>query len=113
MSKDFKREDGHKHKRTSTDTWRNPTGTHSDIRREVKGAAPKPKAGRRTDKDVRGKHPSGYDEVLVNRPVEVEEVDSETEAIRIAAKVGGKKREQIIEKADENDVKVLNGDTDE
>ncbi|WP_414836552.1 50S ribosomal protein L32e [Candidatus Nanohalococcus occultus] len=112
--KDFKREDAHKHKRVSSGSWRSPNGTHSDIRREVKGAAPKPKAGRRTDKDVRGKHPSGYDEVLVNRPVELEDIDPETEAVRVSGTVGGKKKAQILEKADELELKVLNrGDTDE
>lgn len=113
MSKDFKREDTHKHKRTQSGSWRKPRGTHSDIRRKVKGAAPMPKAGRRTAKEVRGKHPSGYEEVLVNRPIELEDVDPETEAVRVAGTVGGKKKEQILEKAEENEIKVLNGDTDE
>ncbi|EHK01210.1 hypothetical protein HRED_09367 [Candidatus Haloredivivus sp. G17] len=37
----------------------------------------------------------------------------EEEAARIGSTVGGRKREMILEKAEELDVKVLNGDTDE
>ncbi|MFB6245235.1 MAG: 50S ribosomal protein L32e [Candidatus Nanohaloarchaea archaeon] len=110
MSKDFKREDSHKKKQTP-DSWRSPTGKHSDVRLEKKGAAPKPKAGRRKDSEVRGLHPSGYDEVLVNRPEDLEEIE-EGEAAMIASKVGGRKRSMIMEKADEMDIKVLNGDTE-
>jgi len=107
MSKKFKREDSHKKKQTP-DSWRSPNGRHSRIRLEKKGAPAKPKAGYRTDKEVRGKHPSGYEEVIVNNTDELEELDPETEAARIGGTVGGRKREQIIEKADENEVHVLN-----
>lgn len=105
--KDFKRQDSHKKKQTP-DSWRSPKGTHSRVRLEKKGAGSKPKAGYRTRKEDRGKHPSGYREVQVHNASDLEKVDPETEAARIASKVGGKKREKIIEKADEEDIKVLN-----
>lgn len=107
MSKDFKREGSHKKKR-NPETWKRPKGRHSRVRLEKNGAPATPKVGYRTPKKVRGKHPSGFDEVIVNNSSDLEEIDSETEAVKIASKVGGKKREQIIEKADENDIKVLN-----
>lgn len=107
MSDDFKRQDAHK-KDQNPDSWRNPEGKHSRVRLEKKGAAPKPKPGYRTDKDIRGKHPSGYEEVMVSNTGDLEEIDSETEAARIRSGVGGKKREQILEEADENDIHVLN-----
>lgn len=105
--KKFKREGSHK-KKGYPDSWKKPEGKHSKVRLERKGAAPKPKAGYRTDKEIRGKHPSGYDEVLVHNTGDLEELDPETEAARIASKVGGKKREKIIEAADEEDIHVLN-----
>ncbi len=107
MSDDFKRQNSHKHKRVP-DSWRRPRGTHSPRRKEEKHAAPVPKPGYRTPADERGKHPSGYDEVLVHTPAELEDVDPETEAVRIGSSVGGRKREQIRETAEEHDIKLLN-----
>jgi large subunit ribosomal protein L32e len=107
MSDDFNREDGHKRKRVNAQNWRNPEGKHSRIRLEKKSAPNKPKVGYRTSKESRGKHPSGFDEVLVHRPEDLDELE-EGEAARIGSTVGGRKREQILEKADDEDVKVLN-----
>lgn len=113
MSKKFKRQDSQK-KKSIPDSWRSPEGHHSNVRLEKKGAKPRPKTGYRTDKEVRGLHPSGYEEVMVHRPEDLEEIDNESEAARIASKVGGRKRNAILEKADENDIKVLNrGDEDD
>jgi large subunit ribosomal protein L32e len=44
----------------------------------------------------------------VHNTSDLEQVDPETEAARIASKVGGKKTEQIVEKADQEEIKVLN-----
>ncbi|MFB6203215.1 MAG: 50S ribosomal protein L32e [Candidatus Nanohaloarchaea archaeon] len=106
MSDDFKREDSDKHNRVDTN-WKNPEGKHSKIRLERNGAPAKPKIGYRTEKQSRGKHPSGYEEVMVHNPDDLDEV-GEGEAARIGSTVGDRKREQIIEKADEEDIKVLN-----
>jgi large subunit ribosomal protein L32e len=107
----FDRQDNHK-KKSVPESWRKPQGHHSRSRLKKKGAAPMPQAGFRTDKDHRGKHPSGYEEVLVHNTSDLEELE-EGEAARIGSTVGGRKREQIIEKADEKDIKVLNrGDSE-
>lgn len=105
MSK-FKRQGNHKKKEVPS-SWKKPRGHHSNVRLKKKSAAPMPNAGYRTAKKVRGLHPSGYEEVLVHNTSDLEELE-EGEAARIASKVGGRKREQIIEKADEEDIKVLN-----
>jgi large subunit ribosomal protein L32e len=105
---DFKRQMKHKHSKLKNKSWRNPVGKHSKVRLEKKHAAPKPKIGYRTPKSIRGKHPSGYDEVLVHNTDDLEELNPEAEAARIASKVGGRKKADIIEKADEDDIKVLN-----
>jgi large subunit ribosomal protein L32e len=109
MSKDkeFSRNDSHK-KKSIPNSWRKPKGTHNKARLNKKEAPNTPNPGYRTRKAVRGKHPSGYEEVIVNNVSELEEIDSDGEAARIASKVGGKKREKIIEKADEEDIHVLN-----
>lgn len=102
----FKRQDSHKIK-SAPESWRRPTGSHSNSRLKKKGAAPGPNAGYRKDKRFRGLHPSGFEEVLVHNVDDVESLDDD-QAARIASGVGGRKREAIVEKADENEVKVLN-----
>ena len=104
---DFERQDNHK-KRQTPDSWKKPVGKHSRVRLKKKGAAPMPNPGYRTEKAVRGKHPSGYEDVLVHNTDDLDELDPETEAARIGSNVGGKKREKIIEKADEEEIHVLN-----
>jgi large subunit ribosomal protein L32e len=110
--KKFKRENSHK-KAQTPESWRRPKGGHSRIRLEVNGAPAKPKAGYRTDKEIRGLHPSGFEEVMVHNTDDLEDIDPETEAARIGSTVGGRKRAEIIEKADEEEIKVLNGATEE
>lgn len=111
--KGFRRSDSHK-KKSIPNSWRRPRGTHNKARLQKKEAPNTPKAGYRTSRKVRGKHPSGYDEVLVNNTADLKDIDPETEAARIASKVGGRKREKILEEADEQGIKVLNaGDRDE
>lgn len=94
-------------KKKINDRWRSPKGTDSKIRKEIKGVGKKPKPGYRTPKDKRGLHPSGYEEVLVHNLKELGAVE-ENEAVRIASKVGLRKKKRIIEKAIERDLKVLN-----
>lgn len=105
--KKFNREGQHK-KKSVPGSWRKPRGKHSNARLKKKHAANMPNTGHRTDKEIRGLHPSGYEEVLVHNTDDLEELDEETEAARIASKVGGQKRETILEKAEELDIKILN-----
>lgn len=102
-----KRQNTHKNKRIKK-SWRKPRGRHSKQRLKLKSAPQMPEAGLRTSKDIRGKHPSGYEDVLVHRPEDLEELDPETDAARISSKVGEKKKEMIVEKAEELEIKVLN-----
>ncbi|WP_254761649.1 50S ribosomal protein L32e [Natrinema marinum] len=103
----FNRQDYHKKKRTP-ESWRRPRGTLSKQRRGVKGKGPKVQAGYRTPTAVRGKHPSGFEEVYVENLDDLEGVDGDREAVRIASAVGARKRERIEEQAEEQGVRVLN-----
>ncbi len=105
--KEFKRQGSSRHKRVG-DSWRKPRGVDSKMRKEKSGKPPLVKIGYRKPKSERGIHPSGYHEVLVHNPQEAEEVDPETQAIRIASTVGERKREEILEVAVEQNIKVLN-----
>ncbi|MFU8867631.1 50S ribosomal protein L32e [Natronococcus sp.] len=103
----FNRQDYHKKKRTP-ESWRRPRGQLSKQRRGIKGKGPKVQAGYRTPESVRGKHPSGFDEVYVENTDDLEGVDGDTEAVRISSSVGARKRERIEEQAEEQGVRVLN-----
>ncbi|WP_424017973.1 50S ribosomal protein L32e [Halorientalis pallida] len=103
----FNRQDYHKKKRVPT-SWRRPRGQLSKQRRGIKGKGDTVEAGFRTPKAVRGKHPSGFEEVRVHNVDDLEGVDGDREAVRIASKVGARKRERIEEEAEDRGVRVLN-----
>lgn len=103
----FKRE-GVDKKVTIKDSWRRPRGLHSKQRklRKAKGAHPDPGYG--SPLAVRGMHPCGLREVRVCNLNDLEGVDAATQAIRIGATVGRKKREVIQNKAAEAKIRILN-----
>ncbi|AEH35651.1 50S ribosomal protein L32e [Halopiger xanaduensis] len=103
----FKRQDYHMKKRTP-ESWRRPRGQLSKQRKGIKGKGPKVQAGFRTPEAVRGKHPSGFEEVYVENVDDLEGVDGDREAVRIASSVGARKRERIEEVAEDEDIRVLN-----
>lgn len=107
---DFVRQQAELYKRLPKN-WRKPRGIHSKMRKGRSCKRPSAKIGYGTAKKVRGLHPSGFKEVLVHTPDQVDDVDPDTEAIRIAGTVGGRKRRTIIERADEMDIRVLNRGT--
>jgi len=90
------------------DKWRRPRGRHSKQRRHYKYRPPLPRIGYGTPKKVRGLHPSGFRERMVYNVRDLEGIDPEKEAVRIGGTVGRKKREEIIAKADEMGIRVLN-----
>lgn len=88
--------------------WRRPRGKDSKMRRGMSGKPAMPSIGYRLPKSVRGTHPSGLIEVLVNTPRDLEGFDAGKQAARIASGVGRRKREQILARAREHGIKVLN-----
>jgi len=88
--------------------WRRPKGIDSKLRLKKKGKARSPSIGWGSPRLVRGLHPSGYEEVLVHNVKELEAVDASRQAVRIAASVGSRKREAIVARAKELEIKVLN-----
>lgn len=105
---EFKRVDYHRHKKLRRSSWRRPRGIHNKTRKRKKGKFLSPKIGYGNAAKFRGLHPSGYREVLVHNPAELEGIDAEREAVRIAAGVGKRKRLAIVEKAKELKIRVLN-----
>jgi large subunit ribosomal protein L32e len=103
----FKR-DGFGKKRQLSDSWRKPRGQHNKQReqKKAKGALPKPGFG--SPVAVRGMHPSGFFEVLVTSLKELEGLDPKTQAVRLGATVGTRKRVIIQDQAVAQGLKVLN-----
>jgi large subunit ribosomal protein L32e len=104
----FLRQDWHSLKRLKRVKWRKTKGSQSKMRRGEKGKAAMPHVGYRTDKKTRSLHPSGFREVIVHNLSELQGIDTKKEAARIASKVGKKKRKEILEKAKELKIKILN-----
>lgn len=106
----FKR-DGYGKKRQLSDSWRKPRGQHNKQReqKKAKGAMPKPGFG--SPVAVRGMHPSGFFEVLVATVKELEGLDPKTQAVRISAAVGDRKRVALQDAALAAGLKVLNART--
>ncbi|SEH53325.1 LSU ribosomal protein L32E [Halopenitus malekzadehii] len=103
----FNRQDYHKKKRVPT-SWRKPRGALSKQRRGMKGKGDTVEAGFRSPTAARGLHPSGFEEVRVHNTDDLEGVDGDTQAVRIAGSVGARKRERIEEIAEQEEIRVLN-----
>ena len=88
--------------------WRRPRGIQSKARRNYKYRTSNVSKGFRGPKLVRGRHPSGFEEVLVHNPGDLEGLDPKRQAIRIGHTVGTRKRIAIKEKADDIGLRILN-----
>ena len=104
---DFKRQEWFRYRRLDT-SYRRPKGLHSKARKHLRYRPPIPRIGYRTQAEIRGLHPSGFREVMVYRPKDLESMDPGKEAARIGSTVGGRKRENIIELADKRGIRILN-----
>jgi large subunit ribosomal protein L32e len=89
-------------------SWRKPRGLDNKIRRKIKGWPPGPSMGYKGPKIARFLHPSGYEEVIVYNVADLANVDVNSQAVRIGHTVGKRKRTDIIAKAKELNLKILN-----
>lgn len=103
----FLRQEWYRYKRLGM-KWRKPRGEHSKLRRYLKYRINNPSTGFRGPKVARGLHPSGFREVLVHNPRDLEGVNPKTQAVRIAHGVGWRKRTEIQKSADEKGIRILN-----
>ena len=101
----FVRQDAHKHLKLGT-AWRARKGRHNKYRVRRKGSNPSPSYG--SPSIVRGLHASGRKEVMIYKVSDIDSVDKDTEAARISASVGLKKRIDIIKHAEKKKIRVLN-----
>ena len=103
----FRRVESWRYKRVK-DPWRKARGIDSRTRIKSKSGVKSPSVGYRGPKKVRGLHPSGYEEVRVSNLKDLEDLNHKKHAIKISAKLGAKKRLELIENAQNRNFKILN-----
>jgi len=88
--------------------WRMPRGRHSKLKMHKKSKGFMPNTGYGSPVEVRGFHPSGFEEVLIYNSNDLTKINPTNQACRIASTVGKKKRLDIMKKSEELKIKVLN-----
>jgi len=88
--------------------WRKPRGDDSKIKRKLAGHVAMPSPGYRSPSVVRGLHPSGYPSVVVHNLNELLKV-APGYAVYLSSGLGRKKKEELIARAEELKLKLLNG----
>ncbi|MFX0056766.1 MAG: 50S ribosomal protein L32e [Candidatus Hodarchaeota archaeon] len=103
----FKRVESWRLKRVK-DSWRKARGIDSKTRKKTKSGVKSPTVGYRNPKKVRGLHPSGYEEVRIFTKSDLIGLSNKKHAIKIAGKLGAKKRINLIDYVQNRGFKVLN-----
>lgn len=88
--------------------WRKPKGVHSKMRHHFKGKRKSPSPGYGSPLKVKGFDKSGLIPLIVNNVNQLP--DSKDYGIVIASSVGMKKKMEIIDKAEQLGLKILNFD---
>ena len=90
------------------ENWRKPKGKDNKMRKQKAGVPPLVKIGYRGPRASRGLHPSGYTDNLIHNVAELMKLDPKKDAARLGHTVGRRKRIEIMAKASERGIKVLN-----
>jgi large subunit ribosomal protein L32e len=111
MKRKFLRQDITRHSklgkgRKKLQKWRRPKGRHSKMRRKRFSYPKSPSIGYKTPKSKAGKIMNLIPK-LVHNIKELENANSKTDIV-IIAKIGARKKLDIIKKADEMKIKIFN-----
>ena len=104
----FRRQEWFRYHRLSRTGWRKPKGLQSKQRLNMKYRTPMARVGYGKISSVRGLHSSGFEDILVNNPNDLDGLDPERQAVRVSASVGNRKRAKIHDRADDLGLRVLN-----
>jgi len=96
----FRRTDSHKKAKIS-DSWRQPRGRHSPVRKRRKGYLKRLSVGYGAPRLARGLNPQGIKEVHVYNLKDLNKVQKD-EGIIIGSNVGTRKKLEILKKINEN-----------
>ena len=103
----FVRQDIHKKSKLSK-KWRKPKGWHAKMRLGFRGKIKAISTGYGVPKKVRNLTKEGLRTILINSKQELVKIKNKEEAIIISSKVGNKKRIDIIQEAQKNEIKIVN-----
>jgi large subunit ribosomal protein L32e len=103
----FKRSETHRFPRLG-DKWRSSKGIRSKMRLKKMGRAAIVETGYRGPVLTRGLHPTGKREVIVYRVEDLTAVNPDLDVVRIAGTVGTRKRLEVLQKAKELELQVIN-----
>jgi len=102
----FLRVDTKKRKKLE-EVWRKPRGKGKQRRRRS-STIPLPDVGYRSPRKVRGLHPSGFKEILVHNVKDLENLNPKEHVLKIASDVGKRKKVEIVRKAVELGLRIVN-----
>jgi large subunit ribosomal protein L32e len=88
--------------------WRKPKGLDNKVRKSIKGWPRRVKVGYRGPAAVRGYHSSGHTEVMVYNAEDLSRVVAGRDVVRMGGTVGARKRAEIMKRASELGLKILN-----
>jgi large subunit ribosomal protein L32e len=103
----FKRQESWRYKRLP-ENWRRPRGVTSKMRKEESGWPRKVKVGYRTTAKTRGLHPRGLVDSIVWQVSDLEKLDSKLHIVRLARRVGERKRIAILDRARQLNFHIAN-----
>lgn len=103
----FRRVESWRYKRVK-DSWRKARGIDSKTRKKKKLGVKSPTMGYRGPKKVRGLHPSGYFEVRVTTPNDLEDLNKNRHILKISSKLGARKRIALTDYCQKKGFKILN-----
>jgi len=103
---EFKRQDAHKIK-SLTPGWRRPSGLHSKMRHNMKGYRRVVSQGFRSPVVVRGFHPKGETKLCCSF-TDLQNAKDDNMLVMLAGNLGQKKRIDLVKKADELKLTIVN-----
>jgi len=107
----FIRQESHKKKKLEQ-SWRKPKGMHSKLRRMLRGNRRVVQPGWGSPKEVKGTSKEGLKQNVIFNPSELSKLNSKIDGAIVSSTVGTKKKMEIIKKAKELGIKVLNWNVD-
>jgi large subunit ribosomal protein L32e len=110
MTSKFVRQDSHRHFRLGRNNkkkqvWRRPRGRHSKMRKQRKSYPASPTVGYKSPRKELGKINS-FTPILVHNLKELKSIGKNN--IPILAKIGARKKLELIKYAEENKIKIHN-----
>ena len=104
----FVRVESWRYKKLKKSGWKKQRGIDNKTRRKTKSGVKSPEPGYRSPKKIRNLHPSGLEDILVMHKEDLESLSPKKHGLRIAHRLGNRKKLDLIEFAREKGFKILN-----